>query len=243
MGGSSQVTVTKVKAHATRCAVLEGHVSALDKAANDLADAGAKLAAQQHPSSPEVEKRCERTRLTMTMIAKFLARIHCHVLDNVVDVTPRSQRLKPTRARLATLRIVKQTAHRLVWEQGRWRCARCLRSSVNPCVIRATPCRPGCAHRIFTVRDGCYSLFFCWRCGAYSRRAARLLLRPCRGKPPDKSHGAKSLAAIAACKCPATGASLSVRPLPLSSFFVDDLLPGAGLFGHGRPRLRVKQTC
>ena len=138
-GGSSQVTVTKVKAHATRCAVLDGHVSASDKAAHDLADAGAKLAAQQHPSSPEVEKRCERTRLTMTMIAKFLARIHCHVLDNIVDVTPRSQRLKPTRARLATLRIVKQTAHRLVWEQGRWRCARCLRSSANPCVIRATP--------------------------------------------------------------------------------------------------------
>jgi len=94
-----------------------------------------------------------------------------------------------------------------------------LRSSTNTCTLRATPCRPGCAHRIFIVGEGCSSLGLCWRCGAYSRRAARLLLRPCRDKQPDKSHGAESLAAIAACKCPATGAELGARPLQRFSAF------------------------
>jgi len=40
-----------------------------------------------------------------------------------------------------------------------------------------------------------------------------------------------------------TGAPLNARPEPLSRFLVDDLLPGAGLFGHGRPLLREKEVC
>jgi hypothetical protein len=83
-------------------------------------------------------------------------------------------------------------------------------------------------------------LFFCWKCGAYSRKAVRLLLGKCKANPPKGSHGRRTLAAIAAGRCPVTGRLFGERPFPVAGLVVDLLLPGVRAMATGRPRLRRK---
>ena len=235
LGGPAAVQVTKVKAHSSRAAVLEGRVSAVDKAANDFADAAAKTSTARHPQAPLAEARCARTWHCVTMVAKYLARVHWRAAEAGHDTTSRSGRLRPTRDMLRFMRACRPSDHRLFLKLGRWRCAHCWRSALTHAAIRALPCRTQRRHRVHTTG----SLFFCWRCGAYSRKKARLLLIPCRGRPPRGSHGARVLGALAMGCCPISGEPID-RPFPAQGLVVDQLLPGALDWESGRRRLNVK---
>eukprot|EP00972_Heterocapsa_arctica_P027636 4064184-Heterocapsa_arctica.AAC.1 len=104
------------------------------------------------------------------------------------------------------------TSHSLAFEQGRWRCCKCARSAKAFSTIKNTPCNKKAYHSMFFVKG----LFFCWKCGAYSRKVVRLLPGKCRAKPPRESHGRRTLAAIAAGRCPVTGKLFGERPFPVA---------------------------
>ena len=234
LGGAHVLAVVKVKAHSTMLDVENGRIGAVDRIANSMADIGAKKAATMHPNDPAVMRRCERTWQVITMVSKFLSRLHLHAVEWGGDVTQRDQRTRLQAAGAARLTVLRRAPsdHTILFQNGRYRCQSCWRSAKLRSTIVGQPCVPRRTHWTYE----CGQFIFCGRCGAYSRKAARLLLRPCKSRPPRNSHGYKSLRAFAAGRSPVDG-SFCGHALPTAGQCADVLLPGLFSWERGRHRI------
>jgi hypothetical protein len=243
LGGAECVTVRKVKAHTARIDISRGVISEKDRAGNASADRFAKLGANDHPQDAVAFARHEKAVSVTQLVAKYLARMSLHVAHKHWDDTaPKSERRRRSVASTERRKRRRQaTDHLPMWQGGRWRCARCLRTGAKIDTVLAHKCQPGKRHRLLVTGQH----VFCGRCGSHSTKRARNLLAACKG--------GRTAAGRLALECLHSGVAPGSskrqrqfrklpRPVPVGAEWFDMLLAAAAEEGEDAQTLHDAQT-
>ncbi len=199
--GRSRAAVTKVKAHRT-WGHLEAGEERCNAIGNDEADVAAKVALQLHEPPPPAEASqldadCKRANIIIKTIAATMA---------AFPPMPRERMVRRPPARGGAV-IDGEGGHQWRYEQGFWRCERCLRCTAKPeiptALVHSSCSGPkqsltlgaiaGKGHRVACTADS-LRVVFCTACGAFSWRRAYGLATACPLKATPA--GAQALARI-----------------------------------------------
>ena len=185
--GRENVKCSWVKGHTTWSDVVEGRIRQWLRDGNRAADDGAKRGASCHEDVSDDLRRYKHRHQTVTLVAKYIARMNLHVMEHHPDSNPdRRYKARPARARQRRANEGSGLhVHDLVQVGARFSCWICRNSARTPSALQRKQCHatPQAQHNLW--RAGGYT--FCIKCGARSRLRIRQLGIECKGAPSSKT--------------------------------------------------------
>ena len=172
----------------------------------------------------------ESTRRSRRSPSRSMASVGVHIAKkNWDDTTPKAERTRRMAAAGARCKRMRQsTVHMPSQGDGRWRCARCLRTGARIDTALAHVCKAGPRHRRF-VAD---RYVFCARGGSHSAKRARGLLEECSGI--STNAGKWALSCLWGGFAPGTAKRRCIahddrvhrlsRPVPIGAEYFDEII-------------------
>ena len=118
------VTVTKVKAHATEAHLEAGLSTPQHMVGNHLADWFAGLGAKANQVSAALAQQLKQVDATTRLILRRLVAV-CIACGEAAQPEPAARVPRPRAKRLPLQHLVRQSPHALSYSGGRWRCKLC----------------------------------------------------------------------------------------------------------------------